>query len=190
MVLRPKTIIATVTVSAAVLALIILPRSAGAHRSGCHNLHTCPSDTNSYVCGDLGYPCDGSTSVKDIAPAAINIPLIVEKAFREQFGRLPSEVESAFWKQRFRRDKDGVYKIRRAMAWHKSTNSFGPRAAAVSSTTGVTVSQINQLFRDVYDGRTPTVSENRYWRSRLTDKSTTAALTGAMAFHKARGIQH
>ena len=25
-----------------------------AHRSGCHRYHSCPSDTGSYVCGDLG----------------------------------------------------------------------------------------------------------------------------------------
>ncbi len=32
---------------------IALPVSA--HRSGCHRWHSCPSDTDSYVCGDLGY---------------------------------------------------------------------------------------------------------------------------------------
>src|SRR6266498_107269 len=26
-----------------------------AHQSGCHRYHSCPSDTGSYVCGDLGY---------------------------------------------------------------------------------------------------------------------------------------
>lgn len=26
-----------------------------AHRNGCHRYHSCPSDTGSYVCGDLGY---------------------------------------------------------------------------------------------------------------------------------------
>jgi hypothetical protein len=29
--------------------------SAEAHQSGCHRWHSCPSDTGSYVCGDLGY---------------------------------------------------------------------------------------------------------------------------------------
>lgn len=29
--------------------------AAEAHRSGCHRWHSCPSDTGSYVCGDLGY---------------------------------------------------------------------------------------------------------------------------------------
>lgn len=39
------------------LALIVfIPFStASAHRSGCHRWHSCPSDTGSYVCGDLGY---------------------------------------------------------------------------------------------------------------------------------------
>src|SRR4029079_1410496 len=26
-----------------------------AHQDGCHRWHSCPSDTGSYVCGDLGY---------------------------------------------------------------------------------------------------------------------------------------
>ncbi len=29
--------------------------SSPAHRDGCHRWHSCPSDTGSYVCGDLGY---------------------------------------------------------------------------------------------------------------------------------------
>lgn len=28
-----------------------------AHQSGCHRWHSCPSDSGSYSCGDLGYPC-------------------------------------------------------------------------------------------------------------------------------------
>jgi hypothetical protein len=31
-----------------------------AHQSGCHRWHSCPSDTGSYICGDLGY-CSGQT---------------------------------------------------------------------------------------------------------------------------------
>jgi hypothetical protein len=36
--------------------------SVFAHRSGCHRVHSCPSDTGSYVCGDLGNDsqCPGS----------------------------------------------------------------------------------------------------------------------------------
>ncbi len=32
-----------------------LSAPAEAHRNGCHRWHSCPSDTGSYVCGDLGY---------------------------------------------------------------------------------------------------------------------------------------
>lgn len=32
-----------------------LAAPAAAHRDGCHRWHSCPSDTGSYVCGDLGY---------------------------------------------------------------------------------------------------------------------------------------
>jgi hypothetical protein len=38
---------------------------ASAHQSGCHRWHSCPSDSGSYVCGDLGYACQypgGSTT--------------------------------------------------------------------------------------------------------------------------------
>ena len=28
---------------------------AQAHQDGCHRWHSCPSDTGSYICGDLGY---------------------------------------------------------------------------------------------------------------------------------------
>ena len=37
------------------LIALALPNVTLAHRSGCHRWHSCPSDTGSYVCGDLGY---------------------------------------------------------------------------------------------------------------------------------------
>ncbi|MGW3092851.1 hypothetical protein ACWDCC_05300 [Streptomyces sp. NPDC001102] len=46
---------AGITVGTAVLLLGLLPVPAEAHRDGCHRWHSCPSDTGSYVCGDLGY---------------------------------------------------------------------------------------------------------------------------------------
>src|SRR5688500_9606867 len=44
----------------AALLLVLLSFGPGvppavAHRDGCHRWHSCPSDTGSYVCGDLGY---------------------------------------------------------------------------------------------------------------------------------------
>lgn len=35
--------------------LVLIPITVHAHQSGCHRWHSCPSDTGSYVCGDLGY---------------------------------------------------------------------------------------------------------------------------------------
>lgn len=50
-----------VTARASVILVVALfaavPPQADAHRSGCHRRHSCPSDTGSYVCGDLGR-CD------------------------------------------------------------------------------------------------------------------------------------
>ena len=37
------------------LAFGTLVSNGQAHRSGCHRWHSCPSDSGSYVCGDLGY---------------------------------------------------------------------------------------------------------------------------------------
>ncbi|MGW2705249.1 hypothetical protein [Streptomyces sp. NPDC001340] len=46
---------AGVTVGATALLLGLLPATAEAHRDGCHRWHSCPSDSGSYTCGDLGY---------------------------------------------------------------------------------------------------------------------------------------
>jgi hypothetical protein len=173
-----------------VVIFVVSPRPALAHRSGCHNLHTCPSDTNSYICGDLGYPCDGSTRLEDIPPAKIHVPLVVEAAFKEIFGRTPSAAESEYWKKRFRSDKDGVYKIRRTMAWHKANESLGPRVVPAAAAPPALIKRINAIFRSVHEGRNPTASEHAYWLSRVSDKPTEQALLGAMVFHKAQNIQH
>ena len=36
-------------------AFLVLPRETSSHRSGCHRWHSCPSDRETYVCGDQGY---------------------------------------------------------------------------------------------------------------------------------------
>jgi hypothetical protein len=50
---------------AGILVLLSMPVGVSAHQSGCHRWHSCPSDTGSYVCGDLGYysqcPTTGGT---------------------------------------------------------------------------------------------------------------------------------
>jgi hypothetical protein len=168
------------------LVFVWQPSVAFAHRSGCHNLHTCPSDSNTYTCGDLGYPCNGVTSISDIDVATINVPLLAEATFKQIFGRVPDEAESQFWKSRFRSDKDSVYKVKAAMRWHKSIGSFGPTR---NDSLGL-IPKINSLFRQAYAGRNPTVSENKYWLSRINDKPTEQALLGAMLFHQLNNIEH
>lgn len=57
--------------AAAVFFLFLAP--AQAHRDGCHRWHSCPSDSGSYVCGDLGYTsgCPTTQPVRAVAvPAA------------------------------------------------------------------------------------------------------------------------
>ena len=159
-----------------------------AHRSGCHNLHSCPSDSNTYTCGDLGYPCNGVSSIKDVELKDIVVPLLTEATFEKIFKRAPSEAESIYWKKRFRNDKGSLTKIRRAMRWHKTIGSFGPKPTEV--TTASIVAKINALFRAANNGRNPTVSENLYWIARITDKPTEKAMQGAMTWHRQNNITH
>lgn len=63
--------------------LAIFPAIVSAHRSGCHRWHSCPSDTGSYVCGDLGYysgcPENKLSPIKDQIPAVTpqtNLPSV------------------------------------------------------------------------------------------------------------------
>jgi hypothetical protein len=170
-----------------VVMLLLLPQTTSAHRSGCHNLHTCPSDNDGYECGDLGYPCDGSSSIKQIQVSAVFVPLAAEKAFMDTFGRKPTDHESSYWKKRFRGDKESVFQMRRAMAWHKEHGSFGPKPEPVKKED--LIKDMNMMFRSVY-GRDHTVSENKYWISRLKDKPTAPALIGAMTHHRDHTIQH
>lgn len=176
----------------AVLAIAI-PQTAQAHRSGCHTLHTCSSDTGSYVCGDLGYPCSGANTESSIPPQSINVPLLVSQLFTQAFNRNITPAESTLWKKRYRTDKNSLTKIRRAMRWHaaqENTSSLNTTSKATEIKPPNLVPQINSLFRSVYSGRQPTPSENTYWISRTKDKSYAAALIGAMAWHRDHNIQH
>lgn len=185
---RLKTL-ALVIFASLVFAAATTPAVALAHRSGCHNLHTCLSDAQTYVCGDLGFACDGSTSIENIPTKNIHVPLVVEKAFSDTFGRKPTDAESRFWKQRWRGDKDGLRKLRSTMTWHKGEGSFGPKVTAATAKARL-IPEVNRIFSSVYDGRLPTPAESKYWISRTSDKTTEETLRSAMAFHKAKNIQH
>ena len=58
-----------------VIGIITNSTLVSAHRDGCHRWHSCPSDSGSYVCGDLGYTSEcGSTSTVTPTPALIMTP--------------------------------------------------------------------------------------------------------------------
>jgi hypothetical protein len=67
---RVRLLLTCLVLMASVLA--IYPAPSGAHRDGCHRWHSCPSDTGSYVCGDLGYfsQCPGYVPPAGTTPAA------------------------------------------------------------------------------------------------------------------------
>lgn len=56
------------TLGATVVFFLFLA-PAQAHRSGCHRWHSCPSDSGSYVCGDLGYTsgCPTTQPIRAVA---------------------------------------------------------------------------------------------------------------------------
>lgn len=58
----------------------VAPVAAHAHRDGCHRWHSCPSDTGSYVCGDLGYDSEcgdtGGTREEELDLFPPDVPLI------------------------------------------------------------------------------------------------------------------
>jgi hypothetical protein len=70
-------------------ALTMRVPTASAHRDGCHRWHSCPSDTGSYVCGDLGYysECPGGdpTAVQTAPKPAPKprIPIVTKKTITE-----------------------------------------------------------------------------------------------------------
>ncbi len=64
-VLRAVTVLALV-VLAGIVFLSETP-TASAHRDGCHRWHSCPSDSGSYVCGDLGYTSECGGSLPDVS---------------------------------------------------------------------------------------------------------------------------
>ena len=62
---------------AVAIMIVFVPLVSEAHRSGCHRWHSCPSDTGSYVCGDLGYTsgCPKKVvpkPVKKVAPVVVH----------------------------------------------------------------------------------------------------------------------
>ena len=46
--------IITIIMLTSLIVLYVTEQPVNAHKSGCHRWHSCPSDTGSYVCGDMG----------------------------------------------------------------------------------------------------------------------------------------
>lgn len=71
------------------IAIIPLQTSLSyAHQNGCHRWHSCPSDTGSYVCGDLGYDtyCPKSTASKYESKETKVQPKSTEKTSSNYYG--------------------------------------------------------------------------------------------------------
>lgn len=88
------------TVGLLALGAAVAAAPSQAHQNGCHRWHSCPSDTGSYVCGDLGYYtyCPGSTGGGSTPPAAAptsNAPADGATFVLGQGSGIPFTVESS-----------------------------------------------------------------------------------------------
>ncbi len=116
----------------------------------------------------------------------------VNEAFRSVFGRNPTGPENGYWLDRVaRKEKTTFRALRGAMFYHKAKGrTTGDRGMVSGVSTGAKMleSRINEAFRGVF-GRSPTKTENEYWRGRVVrkEKNTFKSVRGAMFYHKARG---
>lgn len=83
-----------------ILTLVFfVPQISYEHQSGCHRWHSCPSDSGSYVCGDLGYDtyCPVTKTTPD-KPQLINNNIVkpTDDPLREKWSNLRGEMVSVF----------------------------------------------------------------------------------------------
>lgn len=108
----------------------------------------------------------------------------VDNFFRVAAGRWPTAAERTQWNKRYRE-----YQTNRAFAANLEDRlGLFIKEIARKITKGKTLgaSTVVDLFHATY-GRVPTAAEKQYWLSRVKDKATSESLTGAMAYHHARG---
>jgi len=84
-----------------ILALVFfVPQISYEHQDGCHRWHSCPSDSGSYVCGDLGYDtfCPKQQSATSTESQTIKkIPIITETLpIQDDDNKVSENLE--FWK--------------------------------------------------------------------------------------------
>lgn len=183
--------------------------TADAHRSGCHRWHSCPSDTGSYVCGDLGYTSGCGYVVSEPQPIIDPAPSIATKNFKILFHRSPEPLELNYWVIRYRyspgMQNETVF--RQEMKDFLDLGfSYGDDKADIYKPLGqVKMEQlairdiitskdaptiVEREFIKVY-GRKPTVTESKYWKGRArSDKKLVSTLRGAMIFQKIKNISH
>lgn len=120
-----------------VILVFAMPNIVVAHQSGCHRWHSCPSDSGSYICGDLGYysECPGGypapkptplitsnkATVKVVTKTIVSkdAPAVVDRLFRSVYNRKPTIKESTYWKMRARKDKKTEASLKAEMQAHK-----------------------------------------------------------------------
>lgn len=81
----------------AALAFTLVPSSVSAHQSGCHRWHSCPSDTGSYTCGDLGYTSGCPVKVAPKATPVTIKRVVAPAAAKETWPKVTPAVSKTVW---------------------------------------------------------------------------------------------
>lgn len=82
-----------------ILTLVFfVPQSSYGHQDGCHRWHSCPSDSGSYVCGDLGYAtyCPVKKTTPDKSQLIDNNIVKPINSLWEKWSNLRGEMVSVF----------------------------------------------------------------------------------------------
>lgn len=157
------------------LSFVILlnPSPAGAHRSGCHRWHSCPSDTGSYSCGDAGYACQYPTY-----PKSGGVVYPTNKYYKDCYDcplKLVPTIDTRTWKKELQKGSygtdvsnlqkalkveslyfeliNGVYDLNTENAVKKFQKKYNIVTSGSPNTTGygrvgsATLSKLNSLHR-------------------------------------------
>jgi hypothetical protein len=118
---------------------------------------------------------------------------VIDNVFYSAFKRFPTASEHSFWTRKFHSYPEWTGPCTGTQSCDRTSfllkNMRVASNASASAGGLASIRDLNALFRSVY-GRTPTVSEWRYWATRLLDKPNRTVLVGAMAYHKAHNIRH
>jgi Excalibur calcium-binding domain len=153
-----------------VIGLGLLVSLASAHQSGCHRWHSCPSDTGSYVCGDLGYDSQCSTSGStDSATAQANLDKAQQRRATAEGGVAAASQQIALVQGPARRAQ---------RAADRATGHTDRAKAKLEDARGAMIDRRNAALQRIGDIKHSHADDVRTWRG---NRAGAVALAGLLA---------